>query len=118
MKADHYDGFAERYSADNESNLINGYYERRAMIELAGDVNGRRALDAGYGSGPLAAALRARGAIVTCFDSSPAMVEIAEQRLARDVMVRVADLGQPLPFAMVRSTTSSVPSSCITSRTG
>lgn len=54
--------FAERYSADNEANLINGYYERPAMIGLAGDVNGRRILDAGCGSGPLTAALRERGA--------------------------------------------------------
>ncbi|WP_233512240.1 class I SAM-dependent DNA methyltransferase [Micromonospora deserti] len=84
MKADHYDSFAERYSADSESNLINGYYERPAMIGLAGDVNGRRILDAGCGSGPLSAALRERGAIVTGFDSSPAMVELAERRLGED----------------------------------
>jgi hypothetical protein len=32
MKADHYDSFAESYSTDNESNLINAYYERPAMI--------------------------------------------------------------------------------------
>ena len=41
MKANHYDSFAESYSADNESNLLNGYYERPAMIDLAGDVNGQ-----------------------------------------------------------------------------
>lgn len=99
MKADHYDNFAERYSADNESNLINGYYERPAMIRLAGDVNSRRILDAGCGSGPLSAALCKRGAIVTGFDSSPAMVDLAEQRLGQDVRLLVADLGEPLPFA-------------------
>ncbi|MCX4472374.1 class I SAM-dependent methyltransferase [Micromonospora sp. NBC_01655] len=99
MKADHYDSFAERYSVDNESNLINGYYERPAMIGLAGDVNGRRILDAGCGSGPLSAALRERGAIVTGFDSSPAMVELAERRLGKDATLLVADLSEPLPFA-------------------
>ncbi|HEY6747180.1 MAG TPA: methyltransferase domain-containing protein [Mycobacteriales bacterium] len=99
MKADHYDSFAESYSADNESSLFNAYYERPAMIDLAGDVNGRRVLDAGCGSGPLSAALLAKGALVTGFDSSPAMVELARQRLGRTADLHVADLGQPLPFA-------------------
>ncbi|MFD2765015.1 class I SAM-dependent methyltransferase [Micromonospora eburnea] len=98
MKADHYDSFAESYSTDNESNLINGYYERPAMINLAGDVNGHRILDAGCGSGPLSAALRAKGAIVTGFDSSPAMIELARQRLGENAALHVADLSQPLPF--------------------
>lgn len=99
VRANHYDSFAENYSAQNESNLYNGYYERPAMIDLAGDVNGRRVLDAGCGSGPLSAALRAKGAIVTGFDSSSAMVELARQRLGEDAALHVADLSQPLPFA-------------------
>jgi SAM-dependent methyltransferase len=99
MKADHYDSFAESYSTENESSLINAYYERPAMIDLAGDVDGHRVLDAGCGSGPLSAALRARGAIVTGFDSSPAMVELARQRLGEDAALHVADLSQRLPFA-------------------
>jgi ubiquinone/menaquinone biosynthesis C-methylase UbiE len=99
MKADHYDSFAESYSADNESSLFNAYYERPAMIDLAGDVNGRRVLDAGCGSGPLSAALLAKGALVTGFDSSPAMLELARQRLGRNADLHVAELGQPLPFA-------------------
>jgi len=99
MKADHYDSFAESYSAENESSLLNAYYERPAMIDLAGDVGGRRVLDAGCGSGPLSAALRAKGAIVTGFDSSSAMVELARQRLGERAALYVADLSQPLPFA-------------------
>lgn len=99
MRADHYDGFAERYSTDNESNLINGHYERPAMIDLAGDVTGHRVLDAGCGSGPLAAALRAKGAVMTGFDSSPAMLELARQRLGENADLHLADLSRPLPFA-------------------
>jgi ubiquinone/menaquinone biosynthesis C-methylase UbiE len=99
MKADHYDSFAESYSTENESSLENAYYERPAMIDLAGDVNGHRVLDAGCGSGPLSAALRAKGAIVTGFDSSSAMVELARQRLGENAALHVADLSQPLPFA-------------------
>jgi len=99
MQADHYDDFAASYSTDNESNLLNGHYERPAMIELAGEVAGHRVLDAGCGSGPLSAALREKGAIVTGFDGSPAMIELARQRLGEDAALHVADLSQPLPFA-------------------
>jgi len=74
-----YDSFAEAYSAESESNLLNGYYTRPAILALAGDVAGRRILDAGCASGPLFAALRDRGAIVTGFDSSTAMVELARR---------------------------------------
>jgi ubiquinone/menaquinone biosynthesis C-methylase UbiE len=96
--ANDYDSFAEAYSAENEVNLYNAYYERPAMLALAGDVAGRRVLDAGCGSGPLFAALRERGAIVTGFDSSAGMLELARRRLGDDADLRVADLGRPLPF--------------------
>ena len=99
MQADHYDSFAESYTTDTEVNLVNGYYERPAMVELAGDVSGHRVLDAGCGSGPLSAALRAGGAVVTGFDSSRAMVELARRRLGEDAALLVADIGRPLPFA-------------------
>ena len=118
MKADHYDSFAESYSAENESSLLNAYYERPAMIGLAGDVDGRRVLDAGCGSGPLSAALSAKGAIMTGFDSSPAMLELARQRLGAAADLCVADLSKPLPSPMAPSTTSSHPWSCTIWRTG
>ena len=93
-----YDSFAEAYTASNETNLINAYYERPAILALAGDVTGRRILDAGCGSGPLFAALRDRGAIVTGFDKSAGMLELARLRLGVDADLQVADLGRPLPF--------------------
>ena len=93
-----YDDFAAAYSARNESSLFNAYYERPEMIRLAGDVAGLEVLDAGCGSGPLAEALRAQGAVVSGFDLSPAMVELARERLGEDADVRVADLGAPLPY--------------------
>lgn len=96
--ANDYDGFGEAYAAESETNLINAYYTRPAILDLAGDVAGRRILDAGCGSGPLLAALRDRGAIVTGFDSSTTMVELARQRLGADAALHVADLGGPLPF--------------------
>jgi len=98
MQADHYDAFAKAYADDNESSLFNAYYERPAMLDLAGDVAGRRVLDAGCGSGLLASALRARGAQLVGFDASPAMVDLARNRLGEGSAVHVADLAEPLPF--------------------
>ncbi len=98
MQPDHYDGFAASYSAENESGLFNAYYERPAMLGLAGDVAGRRILDAGCGSGPLTAELAARGAVVSGFDASPAMLELARRRLGPDADLRLADLDRPLPY--------------------
>lgn len=99
MKADLYDSFAESYAVENDSSLLNAYYERPAMIALAGDVEGHRILDAGCGSGPLSAALIAKGAIVTGFDSSAAMLDLARQRLGDSADLCLADLSKPLPFA-------------------
>ncbi|MCK2218437.1 class I SAM-dependent methyltransferase [Actinomadura sp. ATCC 31491] len=93
-----YDQIAEGYTAENDTSLVNAYYERPAMLDLAGDVAGRRVLDAGCGSGPLFAALRDRGAIVTGIDASAGMLEQARRRLGADADLRVADLGAPLPF--------------------
>jgi SAM-dependent methyltransferase len=93
-----YDGFAEAYTAATEKNLLNGYYVRPAIVNLAGDVAGRRVLDAGCGSGPIVAMLRDRGATVAGFDSSAKMVELARKRLGPDADLRVADLGGSLPY--------------------
>lgn len=94
-----YDRFAEAYSAEAEDSLVNAYYERPGMLALAGDVAGRRILDAGCGSGPLSAALRDRGAVVTGIDASAGMVALAKRRLGDDVALHVVDLRDPLPFA-------------------
>ncbi|MBB5858188.1 methyltransferase domain-containing protein [Amycolatopsis umgeniensis] len=93
-----YDAFAEAYAAENETSLINAYYTRPAILDLAGDVSGRRILDAGCGAGPLFQALRDRGADMTGFDLSAKMVELARKRLGDDAALRVADIGKPLPF--------------------
>lgn len=93
-----YDSFAEAYSAEIETSLLSAYYTRPAILDLAGDVAGRRILDVGCASGPLTAALRDRGAIMTGFDSSTKMLELARQRLGDDADLQVADLGSPLPF--------------------
>ncbi|WP_240796153.1 class I SAM-dependent methyltransferase [Streptomyces sp. RFCAC02] len=93
-----YDSFAEAYTAVSETNLVNAHYERPAMLALAGDVAGRRILDAGCGAGLLFAALRDRGAVVSGFDSSAGMLELARRRLGDSADLKAADLGGPLPY--------------------
>lgn len=93
-----YDDFAEAYAAENEASLVNAYYARPAIVELAGEVTGRRILDAGCGAGPVSLALRERGAIVSGFDLSAKMVELARQRLGADTDLRVVDIARPLPY--------------------
>ncbi|PXY19080.1 class I SAM-dependent methyltransferase [Prauserella muralis] len=97
-QASGYDGIAGAYAAENESSLLNAYYERPAALELAGAVAGRRVLDAGCGAGPLFAALRDRGAVVTGIDASAGMLEQARRRLGADADLRHTDLAGPLPF--------------------
>lgn len=94
-----YDSFAEAYAAENETSLTNAYHERPAMLALAGNVAGRRILDAGCGSGPLFEALRDRGALVTGIDASTALLDIARTRLGPGADLQLADLTSPLPFA-------------------
>src|ERR1700759_4983 len=94
-----YDGLAEGYTAGTENSLVHAYYERPAMLALAGDVAGRRILDAGCGAGALLAALRERGAGVVGIDKSPGMLELARRRLGDSADLRVAELGSLLPFA-------------------
>lgn len=98
-EASEYEDFAAAYAEDNESNVWNAFYERPAMLELAGDVGGLRVLDAGCGSGALAAALAGGGAAVTGVDLSAGLLEIAARRLGTAVVLRRADLAEPLSFA-------------------
>lgn len=93
-----YDDFAATYAAANDTSLFNAWYTRPEMLRLTGDIAGKRVLDAGCGHGPLMVALRDRGALVTGFDLSPAMIRIARNRLGSVSDVRVADLAAPLPY--------------------
>ncbi len=96
--ANDYDSFAEAYVAETEGSLVNAFYERPAILSLAGDVSGRRILDAGCGSGPLFEQLRSRGADVTGIDSSEEMLRLARERLGDQAKLHHVNLAQPLPF--------------------
>jgi SAM-dependent methyltransferase len=94
-----YDAMAAQYAAENAQSAHNAYYERPATLALLGDVRGRRVLDAGCGAGALTAALAARGAVVTGFDISPAMLGLARQALGGRAELLIGDLSGPLSFA-------------------
>jgi len=93
-----YDDFAQDYSDENESSLLNAYYERPAILQMAGDIAGRRILDIGCGSGPLSQKLIERGAKVSGFDASQGMIDLARKRLGSEAELKVADLGDKLPY--------------------
>jgi ubiquinone biosynthesis O-methyltransferase len=58
--------------------------QRRLILSLLGDVDGRRVLDIGCGDGGLAIELRRRGAIVTGIDASSDMIKAARARAKRE----------------------------------
>jgi SAM-dependent methyltransferase len=94
-----YDSFAEAYVAEIEDDLLHGYYIWPAVLDLAGDVAGRRILDVGCGAGHLFEPLRDRGAIVTGVEPSTKMLEMARKRLGEDAILHQAGLGgDPLPL--------------------
>ncbi|MGI8809191.1 MAG: class I SAM-dependent methyltransferase [Acidimicrobiales bacterium] len=97
--AGQYDAMAVAYAADNAVSAYNAYYERPATISLLGDVDGRRVLEVGCGAGPLTEWLVDQGALVTALDVSPAMVQLAQDRLGGRATFLMADAADRLPFA-------------------
>ncbi len=59
------------------------------LSRLPDDLSGARVLDAGCGTGQMAAALAARGAEVVAADISPALIDIAARRLPEAHRARV-----------------------------
>lgn len=94
-----YDAMAVAYALNNAESAFNAYYERPATISLLGDVAGRRVLDVGCGAGPLTAWMAERGAEVTGIDVSPAMLQLARDRVGDGATFLVADVSEPLTFA-------------------
>jgi ubiquinone biosynthesis O-methyltransferase len=84
----------------SEIGAITERLEGRLILELVGDVRGRKVLDVGCGDGEFALELARRGAFVTGIDAAAAMIEAAERRAKRqnaDIDFQVATAEQ-LPF--------------------
>lgn len=94
-----YDEMASAFEAHALDGAYNAHYDRPAVLALAGDVRGRRVLDAGCGPGLYAQELVARGAVVVGVDCSEAMLVLARERLGDAARLLPADLDEPLPFA-------------------
>ncbi len=94
-----YEQFAERYGKHARHKPHNALYERPATLSLLPDVDDRDVLDAGCGPGLYTHALLERGARVVAADVTPAMIEIARERVGSRARFVVADLARPLQFA-------------------
>jgi SAM-dependent methyltransferase len=93
-----YDEMAATYAEHAADSAYNAHYDRPAVLELVGGVDGARVLDAGCGPGLYAEELVRRGADVVGVDASEAMVELARARLGDRAQILRADLSEPLPF--------------------
>jgi len=89
---------AEYFARHAEDSAYNAHYDRPAVLDALGEVRGRRVLDAGCGPGIYAEALAESGAEVSGFDASQQMVELAQRRLGSRADLRLARLGDPLPY--------------------
>jgi len=81
--------------------------ERQAILALAGEVNGRIALDASCGTGHYALALAQRGAQVTAVDASAPMLALAQVK-ARRAGPALSE-AEGLPLALVRASPERLP---------
>jgi len=93
-----YDSFAGDYERHAAASPYNALYDRPAVLEVLGPVDGLRVLDAGCGPGFYAEALVVGGASVVAFDQSPEMARLARRRVGDGVAVRVHDLAEPLDW--------------------
>ncbi len=93
-----YDQMAAQYAATVDTRPYNAYYDRPATLGLLPTVAGLHVLDAGCGPGVYSEWLLAHGASVIACDVSAEMVRLARARLGGQVVVRQADLAQPLDW--------------------
>jgi len=87
---------ADYFANHAEKGTWNAYVDRPAMLNLIGEVAGKRILDAGCGAGHYAAALVERGASVLGVEGSAELVAHARARLGDRAEVRQHDLNTPL----------------------
>ncbi|WP_329049378.1 GrpB family protein [Amycolatopsis sp. NBC_01488] len=98
-RAEQYDGYSEAYAAHAGKSVTNALYDRPAILDLAGDVDGKRVLDVGCAAGHLSALLAGRGADVLGVDASAGMVAVARREFGDVARFEQADVSRPLDLA-------------------
>lgn len=93
-----YNPFAAEYEEHAAAAPYNVLYDRPATLDLIGDVDGVRVLDAGCGPGFYIADLINRGAEVLGCDASPGMVDLARERAGDGANLRVHALEDPFDW--------------------
>jgi len=93
-----YEKLADAYAAQIDTKPHNAYLERPATLSLIPDVEGKKVLDAGCGSGSYTEWFIENGAEVVSVDGSPRMLENALRRLGERADIRLHDLRRPLDF--------------------
>jgi len=98
-----WDAAADWYDQNmgEQGDLLNRETLRPAVLELLGELQGRRLLDCGCGSGYLTAELARMAARVVGGDFSPRFVELCRRKYASmpNLEFRPLDVTAPLPFA-------------------
>lgn len=95
-RAEQYDAYSEAYAEHAEKSVTNALYDRPAIVDLAGDVDGKRVLDVGCAAGHLSALLAGRGAEVLGVDASAGMVAVARRKFGDIARFEQADVTRPL----------------------
>lgn len=93
-----YDAMGPAFQQHAADSPYNAHYDRPAVLAALGPVAGLRVLDAACGPGLYAQELADRGAHVTAFDASAAMIALARARLGGRAAVDRAVLGAALPY--------------------
>jgi ubiquinone/menaquinone biosynthesis C-methylase UbiE len=96
---DAYDELADTYAEDMETNGYNADIELPGTTSLIPDVNEKRILDAGCGTGVYTEWLLDHGAEVVGVDASKEMLKHATERVGDRAEFYQADLGSSLGFA-------------------
>ena len=97
-----YDPIADWYAAQVRSGSLRRFHDNlaRRLLEMAGDVSGKRVLDAGCGEGHVARLFASHGAEVVAVDISPRLLHLARSLEAQDpheIEFIEADLAKGLP---------------------
>jgi SAM-dependent methyltransferase len=98
-----YDELADAYAAEVRTNPYNADLEFPATTSLIPEVEGKRVLDAGCGTGVYTEWLVDHGAEVVGVDVSEAMLEHARERVGDRAELVRADLAEPMEFAATDS---------------